>query len=43
LLPGLGADTAGLLAIEVERPSLESVFLTVTGRRYDRVPAETAA
>jgi hypothetical protein len=39
----LGNETAGLLAIEVERPSLESVFLTVTGRRYGRVPAEAAA
>jgi ABC-2 type transport system ATP-binding protein len=43
LLPRLGAETAGLLAIEVERPSLESVFLTVTGRRYDRIPSESAA
>ena len=43
LLPRLGPDTAGLLAIEVVRPSLESVFLTVTGRRYDRLAAETAA
>ena len=43
LLPQLGADTAGLLAIEVVRPSLESVFLAVTGRSYDRVPSEAAA
>lgn len=43
LLPRLGPDTAGLLAIEVVRPSLESVFLTVTGRRYDRLATETAA
>jgi ABC-2 type transport system ATP-binding protein len=43
LLPQLGAATAGLRAIEVVRPSLESVFLTVTGRRYDRVPAEATA
>ena len=35
LLPQLAHDTAGLLAIEVEHPSLESVFLTVTGRRYE--------
>jgi ABC-2 type transport system ATP-binding protein len=35
LLSHLGTDTAGLRAIEVVRPSLESVFLTVTGRRYD--------
>ena len=32
---GSAPDTAGLLAIEVVRPSLESVFLTVTGRRYE--------
>jgi len=43
LLPRLSAATAGLLAIEVVRPSLESVFLAVTGRHYDRVPAESAA
>jgi hypothetical protein len=35
LLSHLGSDTAGLRAIEVVRPSLESVFLTVTGRHYD--------
>jgi ABC-2 type transport system ATP-binding protein len=35
LLPRLGADAEHLLTIEVERPSLESVFLAVTGRRYD--------
>ena len=39
LLPQLGPDTAGLLAIEVARPSLESVFLTVTGRRYEAAGA----
>jgi ABC-2 type transport system ATP-binding protein len=38
LLARLGSDAAGLRAIEVVRPSLESVFLTVTGRRYDDVP-----
>jgi ABC-2 type transport system ATP-binding protein len=43
LLPQLGTDAAGLRAIEVVRPSLESVFLSVTGRRYDRLPSETAA
>jgi hypothetical protein len=37
LLRGLGPDAAALQAIEVERPSLESVFLSVTGRRYERV------
>ena len=35
LLGRLGSDAAGLRAIELVRPSLESVFLTVTGRRYD--------
>ena len=35
LLGCLGSDAAGLCAVEVVRPSLESVFLTVTGRRYD--------
>jgi ABC-2 type transport system ATP-binding protein len=38
LLARLGTDVQGLRAIEVERPSLESVFLSVTGRRY--APAE---
>jgi ABC-2 type transport system ATP-binding protein len=35
LLPRLGTGTAALVAIEIVRPSLESVFLTVTGRRYE--------
>ncbi len=35
LLAGLGSDAASLRAIEVVRPGLESVFLAVTGRRYD--------
>jgi ABC-2 type transport system ATP-binding protein len=34
LLPRLGSDAAELRSIEVVRPSLESVFLTVTGRRF---------
>jgi ABC-2 type transport system ATP-binding protein len=38
LLSHLGSDAAGLRAIEVARPSLETVFLTVTGRRYDDAP-----
>jgi ABC-2 type transport system ATP-binding protein len=42
LLPRLGSDTARLLAIEVVRPSLESVFLTVTGRRYDHSNSKPA-
>jgi ABC-2 type transport system ATP-binding protein len=34
LLPRLGTHAAELRSIEVVRPSLESVFLTVTGRRF---------
>jgi ABC-2 type transport system ATP-binding protein len=34
VLPTLGA-AAGLRNVEILRPSLESVFLAVTGRRYD--------
>jgi ABC-2 type transport system ATP-binding protein len=34
LLPRLGSHAAELRSIEVVRPSLESVFLTVTGRRF---------
>jgi len=34
VLPTLGA-TAGLRNVEIVRPNLESVFLAVTGRRYD--------
>jgi AcrR family transcriptional regulator len=43
LLPRLGTGTAALLAIEIVRPSLESVFLTVTGRRYDSAAALVAS
>jgi len=43
LLPSLGADTGTLQSIEVVRPSLESVYLAVTGRRYAAEPAEAAA
>jgi ABC-2 type transport system ATP-binding protein len=35
LLPALGDDAAALRSIEILRPSLESVYLAVTGRRYD--------
>jgi ABC-2 type transport system ATP-binding protein len=34
LLPRLGSHAAELRSIEIVRPSLESVFLTVTGRRF---------
>jgi ABC-2 type transport system ATP-binding protein len=42
LLPRLGPEASTLRAIEVARPSLEAVFLTVTGRRYDDAAASTA-
>ena len=35
LLPTLGADASTLRSIEILRPSLESVYLAVTGRRYN--------
>ncbi|MFL5846143.1 MAG: ABC transporter ATP-binding protein [Solirubrobacteraceae bacterium] len=34
VLGALGADAARLQAVELVRPSLESVFLTLTGRRF---------
>jgi ABC-2 type transport system ATP-binding protein len=34
IVGGLGADAARLLGVEVHRPSLETVFLAVTGRAY---------
>ena len=40
LLPRLGADARSLTSIEIERPSLESVYLAVTGRRYASDPTE---
>ena len=43
LLPGLGADAKSLQSIEIVRPSLESVYLTVTGRRYDTEAIEVGA
>jgi ABC-2 type transport system ATP-binding protein len=43
LLPRLGGEAESLRAIEVVRPSLESVFLAVTGRRYDHHDEEPAA
>ena len=41
LLPALGAEASALRSIEILRPSLESVYLAVTGRRYE--PASDAA
>ncbi len=35
LLRALGSDARSLQSIEIVRPSLESVYLTVTGRRYE--------
>jgi ABC-2 type transport system ATP-binding protein len=43
LLPQLGSDVAALRGIEVVQPSLESVFLSITGRPYEGHVAETAA
>ena len=43
LLPALGADARRLSSIEIERPSLESVYLAVTGRRYAAEPTEAVA
>ena len=48
LLPRLGADAHLLRSIEIVRPSLESVYLSVTGRRYgadsaDAIPAGIGA
>jgi ABC-2 type transport system ATP-binding protein len=34
IISRLGASAAGLRGVEVLRPSLDSVFLTLTGRRY---------
>ena len=41
--PGSARDTDSLRSIEVVRPSLESVFLTVTGRRYDHANPDPGA
>lgn len=42
-LQALGDDEARLTGLEIVRPSLESVFLTLTGRRYDAGDAEADA
>ncbi len=42
LLPQLG-PTSALRSVEVIRPDLESVFLAVTGRRYEPAAVEEAA
>jgi ABC-2 type transport system ATP-binding protein len=41
VLAALNADAARLQAIEIVRPSLESVYLTLTGKRYAEDPAVT--
>ena len=41
--PRLGADARLLSSIEIVRPSLESVYLTVTGRRVRRRPPSRSA
>jgi ABC-2 type transport system ATP-binding protein len=43
LLPHLGAASACLCGIEVTRPSLETVFLAVTGRRYEDLATSAAS
>ena len=43
LLPALGGDARLLKSIEIVRPSLESVYLTVTGRLYAADPVEVSA
>jgi ABC-2 type transport system ATP-binding protein len=43
LLPRLGADARTLQSIEIVRPSLESVYLSVTGRRYESAAAAVGA
>jgi ABC-2 type transport system ATP-binding protein len=43
LLPSLGADATSLQSIEIVRPSLESVYLAVTGRRYEAEALEVNA
>ncbi len=42
LLAQLGQNSASLRAIEVARPSLESVFIAVTGRAYDHAAVVAA-
>ena len=42
-LGALGADAGRLRSIELVRPSLESVFLAVTGRRYEEAADVPAA
>jgi ABC-2 type transport system ATP-binding protein len=42
VLAALGSDTASLTAVEIIRPTLESVFTTLTGTRFAQ-PVEPAA
>ncbi len=42
-LGALGPDAGRLRSIELVRPSLESVFLAVTGRRYEEEQADVTA
>jgi ABC-2 type transport system ATP-binding protein len=42
VLSALGSDTASLTAVEIIRPTLESVFTTLTGTRFAQ-PVEPAA
>ncbi|MEX2254364.1 MAG: ABC transporter ATP-binding protein, partial [Acidimicrobiia bacterium] len=43
LLPRLGSQTTALRSIQVIHPSLESVFLSVTGREFAQQAVEAAA
>jgi ABC-2 type transport system ATP-binding protein len=43
IISRLGAVAAGLQGVEVLRPSLDSVFLTLTGRRYVPAGSDVAA
>ena len=43
IIARLGADAARLRGVELLRPSLDSVFLTLTGRRYDAEATSVAA
>jgi hypothetical protein len=42
LIPHLGEDAARLRGVEVVRPSLEAVYLQVTGRQYEHANGAAA-
>ena len=41
ILASLGTATQRLMGIEIIRPSLETVYLALTGRRYEDTEEET--